>query len=92
MRQLRMNSTFSWLALICLQQLVQGAEGSIGQNIQYPQVGSSFASFAFISRIFAPTPPRFHQHKGLFLRSASFMGIVCIVPGKLRANNFTFST
>merc|ERR1719184_255856 len=32
-----MNSTFSWLALICLQQLVQGAEGSIGQSIQYPQ-------------------------------------------------------
>merc|ERR1719356_2209759 len=38
MRQLRMNSTFIWLALICLQQLVvQGAEGNIGQNIQYPQ-------------------------------------------------------
>ena len=44
------------------------------------------------SRIVAPTPSRFPQHKGLFLRSASFAGIVCIVPGELRANNFTFST
>ena len=45
-----------------------------------------------ISRLFAPTPSPFLQHKGLFLRSASFTGIVCIVPAKLRANNFTFST
>ena len=37
-RQLiRMNWAFVCLGLICLQ-LVQGAEGSVGQNIQYPQV------------------------------------------------------
>ena len=80
---IRMNSAFGWLGLICLQ-LVQGAEGSVGQNIQYPQVcAPNYASYAFISRIFGlRTPSRFHQHKGLFLRSASFMGIVCIVRAK----------
>ena len=93
MRQRRMNSTFTWLALICLHQLlVQGAEGSVGQNIQYPQVRVLLMPVCKFSRIVAPTPSRFPQHKGLFLRSASFAGIVCIVPGELRANNFTFST
>lgn len=39
MGQQRRKSTFTWMGLICLHQLVvQGAEGSVGQNIQYPQV------------------------------------------------------
>jgi len=38
MGQRRRKSTFTWMGLICLHQLVvQGAEGSVGQNIQYPQ-------------------------------------------------------
>ena len=66
-----------------------GCGGERGAKYPIPTGESAVCKF---SRIVAPTPSRFPQHKGLFLRSASFAGIVCIVPGELRANNFTFST
>ena len=86
-----MKRIFVWLGLTCL--FVEGADGSVGQNIQYPQVCAmchiaSYYQNIWCLNLFTLSPA---QHKGLFLRSASFTGFVCIVPAKLRANNFTFS-
>ena len=69
-----------------------GCGGERGAKYPIPTGESAADARLQVFRIVAPTPSRFLQHKGLFLRSASFAGIVCIVPGELRANNFTFST
>ena len=83
-----------YLAWTDLSDDGRGDRGKRGTEHPIP-TGESLVQvqgYAFISRIFVKTPSHFHQHKGLFQRSASFMGIVCIVPAQLRANNFTFST
>ena len=82
-----MNSTFSWLllGLICLHQmLVEGVEGSVGQNIQYPQV-----SFAFISPKLILA---FTNTKAYFCALPPLWALFALFQQNSGANSFTFST
>ena len=54
-----MKRIFVWLGLTCL--LVEGAEGSVGQNIQYPQVCAMCHIASYYQNIWCLTRSRFHQ-------------------------------
>ena len=90
---IRMNLALGWLGLICLH-LVQGAEGSVGQNIQYPQVCApnmqvtlSFPEYLVSEHLLA-----FTSTKAYFCALPPLWALFALFRPKLRANNFTFST
>ena len=80
-----MKRTFVWLGLTCL--LVEWAEGSVGQNIQYPQVCALCHIASYYQNIwclnsFTLSPA---QHKGLFLHPLLYVHcLYCSPPHNLR--------
>ena len=80
-----MKRIFVWLGLTCL--LVEWAEGSVGQNIQYPQVCALCHIASYYQNIwclnsFTLSPA---QHKGLFLHPLLFVHcLYCSPPHNLR--------